>query len=145
LLEGTVSIFRAAFAVLNILEKELLECQEFSEVYTVLNCQPFEVVNNPYIIILHIKKFMHIKENTIKQLRKEYRPEIIAEQCRIWKVNSQSKCPSEYESIQCRRIKLLHKMPLLEEYIHNKNQGDNSHENILDLNHCKPSIFIQYR
>jgi hypothetical protein len=146
-LEGTVSIFRAAFAVLNILEKELLECQEFSEVYSVLNNQPFEVVDSPYIIILHMKKFVHIKEETINKLRAEFRPVITEEQRRIWHMNAKSKCPSEFESISSRRIKLLHKLPILDNHIRTQSKCNEDYigQNDLELLDCKLISLLNFR
>lgn len=139
LIEGTVTIFRAAFAILSILEEEIMDCTEFADIYTVLNSQPWETIDSPYTIITHMKKYLDIDEALVHRLRNEFRPDIAKEQRKIWQVNARSKCPSEYESYYNKRVKLLYKFPLLERYIRTDDtkQEENLGEKYINLSSCK--------
>lgn len=90
-LEGTVTLFRASLAILSILENELLDAAEFSDVYQILNTQPWEVINNSYLIITYMDKFLEIDTETIHFLRGELRDEITKEQRKVWQANARSK------------------------------------------------------
>ena len=120
MLEGTVTIFRAAFAILSILEEELLECNEFWDIYTVLNSRPWEAADNAYVLITHLKKFTDIEQNEIDNLRNQFRPDIAQEQKRIWQTNARSKNPWERDTPHAKAVKLLYKFPLLENATHEK-------------------------
>lgn len=79
-LEGTVTIFRAAIAILDIMEEEILGNTEFMDIYPLLNSKPFEIVNSPSVLFKNMKKFIEIDDEKINDLRKEFRPLILEEQ-----------------------------------------------------------------
>jgi len=61
-LEGTVTIFRAILAILNILEPLLLRLTEFNEFYITLDTKPRELITDEKIFIKHMNKFSGIKQ-----------------------------------------------------------------------------------
>ena len=121
-LEGTVSIFRAALAILNILEPELLKIKEFNDLYVILDSRPKEVIKTPEIIIKHMSKFMSVKPKLIDNLRNKNRPMIMKDQKHVWLDNSRAGWPSERDSYVFKRIKLLNKFFMLNKAIRQSNQ-----------------------
>jgi len=94
-----------------------LQATEFGEIYPLINEKPFEIVNNSAIILSHIKNFMDISEETIKNLRKYYRPDITNEQKKIWTENLKFTGKRDHETISSKRIKFLGKFPLLDYHV----------------------------
>lgn len=97
-LEGTVVLFRITFGILSMMEDELLDTDEFGEIYALLNTQPRELLFSPYAAITLIKRFSFIKEIEINQLRNSFRPMIKDEQTSIWIGSSRSKAPREADA-----------------------------------------------
>ena len=54
-LEGTVTIFRATFAILNVIENDILNWSDFSDVYSILNSQPYEKFHCSFVVITQMK------------------------------------------------------------------------------------------
>ena len=138
-LEGTVTIFRAALAILDAIEEEVLSKTEFIEIYPIINNKPFQIINTSQIIISHMKKFMNLSEERIIKLRNEFRPEIYLEQKKVWSQNLKLKENFMNESIMAQRVKFLGKFPLLDNYVRNVCCEEiDKMENIdIDINSCK--------
>lgn len=115
--EGTVVIFRAALAILNILEPELMKQTEFNDMYLVLDSKPKQMIDNPELLIKHISKYQNIKAPMIDKLRDLNRPIVMEDQKNIWIDNSRSGWPTDKDSPVFRRIKLLNKFFLLNKAI----------------------------
>jgi len=112
-LEGSVSIFRAFLAILNILEAEIMKQTEFNELYVLLDTRPKEIITNQEEFIKQMSKFWGLKQHHIERLRSTYRPIIIKEQENVWVDTSRSGCPTPSDSSIFRRVKLLNKFFLL--------------------------------
>ena len=131
-LEGSVAIFRAALAILNILEQELLKLSQFSELYSMLDTEPLKMITSPDIIIKHMNKFLSVTPKTINKLRAKYRDSIMHDQKEIWQENSRSNAPTENESSLLKRVKILNKFFMLNKIIRKSKD---------DFNDCdKPSL-----
>lgn len=87
LLEGIVAIFKASFAILNILEHQLLKTKEFEELYLMLTVNIEKHVTSPTQVLKHMRKYSKIKISNIKKLRNLYRETIVKEQKEIWQSN----------------------------------------------------------
>ena len=56
-LEGIVAIFKSFLAIMSILEHQLLQKDEFNELYVILDTQPNEVIQNESLFLKHFNKF----------------------------------------------------------------------------------------
>ena len=65
-LEGNVAIFRAMFAIFNILEPYILKNEEFSEIYKIFEVEIKELITEPEIFIKQMSKFSSLKIKFIK-------------------------------------------------------------------------------
>ncbi|CAI2384326.1 unnamed protein product [Moneuplotes crassus] len=115
-LEGSVAVFRSSLAILSIMEEDILDASEFSEIYPILNTKPFEVINEPSVLMKSIKKFITLKHERIRELRNQYRPIILEEQAKLSNCQSCIRPPKQ-ESIGSKRIKLLSRFPLLDFFL----------------------------
>lgn len=118
-------IFRAALAVLNIMEQELLKQNEFNETYTVLDTRPREVITEPELILKHMSKYQGINISFINKLRNKCRPAIMKDQRSVWLNNSRAGCPTDKDSAIFKRVKLLNKFYVLNKAIRQQNKGPN--------------------
>lgn len=116
-LEGTVNIFRAALAILNILEHDLMKLTEFNDMYVMLDTSPKEIIKTPDIIIKNMSKFMQIKPKLINKLREKNRYIVMEEQLNVWLDNSRAGWPTEKDTPMYKRVKLLNKFFMLNKAI----------------------------
>ena len=121
--EGTVAIFRASLAILNILESDLLKQDEFNELYVIMDTQPKHIIKSPDLIIKHINKFSNIKPKTINFLREKYRGTIMKDQAEMWSENSRSNAPSENDNPIMKRVKILNKFFMLNKIMRQPKSG----------------------
>ncbi|CAI2381864.1 unnamed protein product [Moneuplotes crassus] len=116
LLEKSVAVFKSSLAIFDIMEEEILNSSDFSDIYPLLNEKPFEIVNQASVIMKSLKKFVDINSSQIEKLRDNYRPIILEEQQKSYN-STKSVSKILKEPISTRRIKLLSKFPLLDFYL----------------------------
>lgn len=131
-LEGSVAIFRAILAILNILEPELLQMNEFNDLYVALDSLPREKIKDPEIFIKHMHKYSGLKQKHIERLRHKHRPVIMREQQNVWIDTSRSGCPAPSDSSLFKRVKLLNKFFLL-----NRGMRKSKSDAVCDLDESK--------
>lgn len=110
-------MFRAALAVLNVLEPEIMKQTDFNEMYILLDTKPKEMINTPEILIKHINKFQNIKTSYIKKLREKNRYVVMQDQKNTWLDNSRAGCPTDSDTPIFKKIKFLNKFFLLNKAI----------------------------
>mmetsp|Transcript_32778 Transcript_32778/g.37472 ORF Transcript_32778/g.37472 Transcript_32778/m.37472 type:complete len:239 (+) Transcript_32778:805-1521(+) len=121
-LEGSVAIFRAIMGILTMLEDDLLQQDDFSELYQILDSKPKEMINSPEELISNMVKFRYIKQKSIDRSREKYRPLILEEQRSVWSDNSSADLPHPSDSSLFKRVKLLNKFFLLSKAMRNSRE-----------------------
>lgn len=112
-LEGNIAIFKAMFAIMNILEPHLLRAEDFQQANEILEYKIRELITDPEVMIKHMGKFSSLKPILINKLRVKYRKNVIEEQEKVWIDNSRAGCPTATDTPVYKRVKLLNKFFLL--------------------------------
>ena len=79
LLEGNIILFKAVYAMIIILENQIIQCKTFDELNQILNEAPLEFDKRGKLAYYLISKKFNFNMNMIKKYRKAISPQIIKE------------------------------------------------------------------